>query len=90
MKPNCAEHRKDMLGVEDMEVFANLVGNLHYESLYNFLCELSNKLRGDAQSDYEGGRFKLSDTLLLAAESMEDLIEYIHKAKVISEPFMPK
>lgn len=87
-EPDCSKHPKELFGESDMKKVAEAIGDLHYETLHKLLCELEDKFRKDAQKDYERGRHNLSDKLLLAAETIEEVIEYVGQAWVISKPFM--
>lgn len=65
----------------NLKELAEDIGNLHYESLAEFLLHLSWKLNTDADKDYNAGRVKLSHKLGDASNS-------INKAWKISEPYM--
>jgi len=41
---NYINHKKEVLGESDMKVLAEKIGDLHYETLSEFICELSDKL----------------------------------------------
>jgi hypothetical protein len=60
---NCSSHEKAVLGESDMKKLAAIVGNLHYETLTEFLYHLSQKINYDGEKDYESGREKLASAL---------------------------
>lgn len=62
-KPNCSKHKKDILGVTDMKDLAEMIGDLHYETLSEFLDKLSDKLYLDGAKDSAANRIKLGDML---------------------------
>lgn len=64
------------------------IGNLHYETLTEFLTELSNKLRQDSNKDADAGRVKLAEELFMASAYVKEASEKIGRAWVISKPFM--
>jgi hypothetical protein len=85
---NCSRHPKQVAGIADMEVLANLIGDLHYETLTELLSLLSKKIEDDAISDYAGGRKKLSAALHKAAEGLFNSAISMQRAWFISLPFM--
>ena len=64
------------------------IGNLHYETLAEFIKELSSKIERDAKKDEAAGRTQLSEELYGAAEYLEITSTYIEQAWVISKPYM--
>lgn len=87
-KPTCANHRKDVFGVSDMEELANAIGDLHYETLTILMSKLSNKIKYDAEKDDNGGRKQLASTLYRASEQLKYVSEFIGDAWVISKKYM--
>lgn len=87
---DCSNHKKDVAGISDMRELAKSVGDLHYETLKDFLKCLSDKLYEDSKKDFEGGRIELSKKLSHAALRINWSHEYIFKAWQISKPFMDK
>jgi len=85
---NCSNHKKDVLGQTDMKHLADDIGNLHYESLANFLFHLEQKLKKDAALDLLGGRKKLSLSLSSASRKISMAWLHIKQAWEISKPFM--
>ncbi|HXS61096.1 MAG TPA: hypothetical protein VN703_09845 [Candidatus Sulfopaludibacter sp.] len=53
---DCSNHKKDVAGISDMKELATLIGDLHYETLGDFLHCLSNKLKIDSDKDLANGR----------------------------------
>lgn len=89
-KPDCSRHKKDVAGITDMKLLAEMIGDLHYETLYIFLERLSEKFNSDSFNDYKGGRVELSDTLQVAQRKIHEASWMIRKAWRISKPFMNK
>jgi hypothetical protein len=85
---NCSKHKKEVAGVSDMKILAEMIGNLHYESLAGFLNELAAKLKIDAEKDYDGSRTRLADQLYYASNSIANAYYSIQEAWKISKPFM--
>lgn len=59
MASDCSKHKKEVLGCSDMKQLAEMIGDLHYESLEIFLRELKRKLEADGRKDFEEGRILL-------------------------------
>jgi hypothetical protein len=85
---NCSNHKKDVCGISDMEVLAELIGDLHYENLSRLLYHLSNKVYEDGQKDFGAGRTKLSHFLFEAQMEIYSAHQKIEEAWKISKPFM--
>jgi len=71
-----------------LKELAEDIGNLHYESLAEFLNHLSTKLDNDSDKDMSAGRIKLSDTLVEAEYYVRHAADQISIAWTISKPFM--
>lgn len=89
-KDDCSKHLKSVAGIEDMKVLAEMIGDLHYETLYNLMYELRKKINNDAFMDYAGGRRLLADNLTLAANHLNIAGNYIRESFEISKQFMNK
>jgi hypothetical protein len=87
-KDNCSNHKKEVAGISDMKVLAELIGDLHYETLENLLGQLSIKLYKDGLSDRMNGREKLGYTLDDAANFIRSAALKINTAWEISNPHM--
>jgi hypothetical protein len=85
---NCSNHPKDIAGITDMKVLAEMIGDLHYETLEELLAQLANKLHVDAKKDLQAGRTELSDKLFDACYSMAQCETFISEAWKICKPFM--
>lgn len=81
MLSDCSKHRKDVAGISDMKVIAEMIGDLHYESLSAFMFAFKEKLFKDGIKDIKNGKSKLGSHLLEAAKN-------IQSAWLISKPFM--
>lgn len=88
--PDCSRHTKEVAGIADMKVLAEMVGDLHYETLAIFLNCLSGKIQGDASKDNKEGRVKLAKKLWKAKDDIQEAFFSIYEAWKISEPFMNK
>lgn len=86
--PDCSKHTKEVAGISDMKVLAEMVGDLHYETLAVFLERLVDKLYLDATKDQSNGRYKLSCELNHAANCIYYAHINIESAWEISKPFM--
>lgn len=85
---NCSNHRKDVHGETDMKHLAEEIGNLHYETLQNFLGYLGIKLYKDSIKDRIAGREKLGYSLLDASDNIQSAANNIKTAWQICKPFM--
>lgn len=88
VKPDCSRHKKEVAGIADMKQLAEMVGDLHYESLTEFLCALAEKISMDGHKDEANYREKL-------AEQLYNVAGYLAKASIhsgwaweICKPFM--
>ena len=69
---------------------AEEIGDLYYDSLADFLKELSKKLEKDSIADMNRGRDKLANNLNQASKKILDASKEINEAWDICEPFMKK
>ena len=90
VKPNCKRHLKEVAGITDMKVLAEMIGDLHYETLSTLLYHLSDKVYADGQKDFVNGRTKLSHFLFEAQIKIHSAHQKIEQAWKISQPFMPR
>jgi hypothetical protein len=66
---SCDKHKKTIEKYSgSLEELAEDIGNLHYESLTEFLFKLSEKLYNDSSKDVSLNRLQLGDELAGAAE----------------------
>ena len=86
--PSCQQHKKEVAGITDMKVLAEMISDLHYEQLNEFLKMLEVKLYIDGSNDIKKGRKKLGKALQKASNKIEDAAEFIRQAWEISKPFM--
>lgn len=85
---DCSKHKKEVAGVSDMKKLAEMIGDLHYESLAHLLVELNIKLYLDSSKDFSENRIGLSNNLNAASNRIQEAAKYIYKAWQISKPFM--
>jgi hypothetical protein len=87
---DCSKHKKEVAGVSDMKVLAEMIGDLHYQSLSELLYHLSNKIYADGEKDFANGRTTLSHYLFEAQINIHLAYQKIEQAWKISKPFMNK
>jgi hypothetical protein len=85
---DCSRHSKQVAGISDMKILAEAVGELHYETLSQFLVELSIKIYRDGKHDGDEGREQLADSLMEAQYKISEASGRIYRAWQISKPFM--
>jgi len=85
---NCSNHKKEVAGISDMKLLAEMIGDLHYEALAEFLLRLREKLGDDAKIDADGNRTLLSNKLWLASGGIYTAYVNIVIASSISKKFM--
>ncbi len=68
---------------------AEILGDLKYDQLAEFLDHLSTKIRTDAEKDRQRGRSHLALSLYRAANHIKQSAGAIDKAWDICEPYMP-
>jgi CHAD domain-containing protein len=90
VSPDCSRHTKEVAGITDMKLLAEMIGDLHYESLSTLLYHLSDKVYADGQKDFVNGRTKLSHFLFEAQIKIHSAHQKIEQAWKISQPFMPR
>jgi hypothetical protein len=84
----CAKHKKELLGETDMNKVAEMIGDLHYETLTQLLTCLASKFENDARQDYDGGRVKLANALQYLGQSLFEASMRSIKVHEISKPYM--
>lgn len=87
-RDNCSRHPRDVAGITDMKQLAEMIGDLHYETLTEFLNYLANKFARDAIRDTEGGRYSLATELHGASHNIHKTFGNIESAWKISSQFM--
>ncbi len=85
---NCSKHQKEILGVTDMKELAEMIGDLHYETLSELLYQISKKIKIDGIKDTEAGREKLGQSLYIASRFLISARDQIEQSWQISKPFM--
>lgn len=86
--PDCSQHKKEIAGISDMKVLAEMIGDLHYETLTDFLHQLAIKINLDGVNDTNSGRKELGRHLYFASTHLESAFECIQECCIISKPFM--
>lgn len=85
---SCENHKKEIAAITNMKVLAEMIGDLHYETLADLLMHLEHKIQLDSEKDAGKGRTKLANALCQAAHSLYESSVYILSAASISKPFM--
>jgi hypothetical protein len=85
---DCSQHKKEVAGISDMKVLAEMIGDLHYETLSNLLFELQTKLHNDSMNDLKGERYNLSHMLHRASKCIFEASLQIESAWLISKRHM--
>lgn len=85
---DCANHKKDIAGIDNMKVLAEMIGDLHYETLTDLFGWLHAKIRKDGMKDLVAGREMIGNSLLKAADLLNNVRYFINEAWEISKPFM--
>ncbi len=80
---------KHVLAEYSPATLAEVLGDLKYDQLAEFLGHLSTKIATDAEKDRLRGRTQLALALYRAANHIQSSSEAIDKAWDICEPFMP-
>jgi hypothetical protein len=87
-EPDCSRHKKEIAGISDMKVLAEMIGDLHYEALADLFDNLSTKFFNDARKDAKAGRELLSNRLYDINYNMHHCADVARIAWKISKPFM--
>ena len=87
---NCSNHKKEVLGISDMKILAEMIGDLHYETLGELLDYLCLKIYNDSVKDKLAGKERLSINLKECSLHIGKAYEYMNDAWKISKPFMNK
>lgn len=88
MSDNCSKHKKEIAGISDMKLLAEMIGDLHYESFAELLKNLSDKIYNDGFKDRNSGKVRLSNELYFASGHLREAFKNIESAYHISKPFM--
>lgn len=86
--PDCSQHKRDVAGITDMKQLAEIIGDLHYETLAELFKELSKKFHRDSRKDWKHKRIQLSIRLKDASISTKSTFVSINQLWDISKPFM--
>lgn len=71
-----------------MKEVAEAIGDLHYETLFVLLREVSQKLKRDSRKDFSQKRVQLSGRLKAASTYIKNAYMAISEAWQISKPYM--
>lgn len=85
---DCSNHKKEVAGVSDMKVLAEMIGNLHYETLAELFQHLSKKIFQGAEKDAKAKRLALSSILYDLNYELNVCHRLADRAWKISKPFM--
>lgn len=81
-------HKRSIKYYQNLELLAEEIGNLRYDSLEEFLHFLAAKLKKDGEADAKNGRLQVANNLLSAAKFLEESSIEIRKAWRICEPYL--
>lgn len=85
------KHPKNVKGFEgSLEKLAKSIGNMAYDEVANFIGELADDLKRQADSDLAKGRRKLAYELYVAADELYDAKKRMESAWEICKPYMTK
>jgi hypothetical protein len=87
-EPDCSRHKKEIAGISDMKVLAEMIGDMHYETLAELFNNLQEKLSKDALKDKIAGRKRIAAAINEAAYCLSRAKSFISDAWQISKPFM--
>lgn len=87
---NCENHKKEVAGISDMKELAELIGDLHYETLSELLNALALKINTDGTRDFNSGRKLLGEILVDCSDRLSEAGDCIIAAWQVCKPFMKK
>ena len=82
-----SKHKTEIEGYT-LDELADVLGDLRYDALAEFLEKFSDKLRSDAQADLRKDKLQLSDELYSAFYHARKTMDCVEKAWEISKPHM--
>lgn len=85
---DCLTHKREVAGISNMTLLAEMIGNLHYQTLAELLFELQTKFHKDSMADLAKKRFKLAHQLRRASKWLYEASFDIENAWQISKPYM--
>lgn len=85
---DCSRHRKDVLGCADMKQLAEMIGDLHYETLAELMYRIAVKFKDDGNKDDASDRKKLATKLFYCYNAAMVCHWGLKEAWEISKPFM--
>jgi hypothetical protein len=90
MPDNCSNHPRQVgvAGIDNMKILAEMIGDLHYETLAELLDKLTDKIFLDAAKDRAAGRLNLAKSLENCAGDLGCAQIWMESAWQISKPFM--
>lgn len=88
LKDACLKHKKDVAGISDMKVLAEMIVNLHYESHAELYKHLTISYREAAHDDWAAGNKELANILHEISYRLYQTQPLADKLWQISKPFM--
>lgn len=85
---DCSNHKKEVAGITDMKVLAEMIGDLHYETLTEFIKQLALKMKIDSIQDEDNGRVKLGGSLYMCHYELINAWRWMDLSWKVSKPFM--
>lgn len=90
MSNDCSQHTKEVAGISDMEVLAEMIENMSYEQHPKLFKELAKRYKERSRSDWKEGKVQLS----IRGKAISNLLKYAYvpanEMRQISKPFMAK
>ena len=85
----CDSHKKTLTNYNgSLDDLSKELGDLHYQTLTEFLVLLADKIQVDGLKDMSAKRYNLANSLFEAASLLRQASMQIDKAWEISKPFM--
>lgn len=85
---SCENHKKEVAGITDMKLLAEMIGDLHYEAMGELFVHLAEKYQTDRFRNIEIGHDNEATCLLWMHYAAAKLSTGAERAWKISKPFM--
>ena len=85
---SCENHKKDVCGITDMKVLAEMIENMSYEQHPKLFKELAKRYKERSRVDWKEGKVQLSSRGKTLSELMKAAYVPANEMWQISKPFM--
>lgn len=85
---SCEQHKKEVAGISDMKVLAEMIGDLHFEAMAELYKHLAGKHWMDSFKDANDGKKDVAAQLKYIHHAMVIAGYGAERAWQISKPFM--